>query len=186
VTGLATRIFLASHKNTMRVFTHCICRTKNSLQYNVGFNFVAKVVLDRTEEHPQGEPLSLSVPPCVPGPPGHCTTSNNSSHCVNNLLTNHISHNRDQKKKKKKKNALGKNVFYPPKNVPWVETYMRKVAEINGMDFESSFVAMGSGNLTLDGLIADNATIYNYVVDNPNVTQHAVIFPAGSFPFTST
>jgi len=65
-----------------------------------------------------------------------------------------------------------KTVIFCPPNVKWVEELMRTVALDNGLDFDKDFQVMGSG---VDPK-ADNATLYNYMLDNPNTTQTIIVF----------
>jgi hypothetical protein len=51
-----------------------------------------------------------------------------------------------------------------------------KVALQNDLDFETDF--LGMGNYT-NNLQKDNATLINYIVNNQNKTQNALLFTAG-------
>jgi len=75
-----------------------------------------------------------------------------------------------------------KSVVYAPKGVAWVEQLMRTVALDNSLDFDRDFVAMQAPGSSLN-FFADNSTIYNYIIDNPNTTQIAIIFQS-AYSFT--
>lgn len=47
---------------------------------------------------------------------------------------------------------------------------------MNGVDFDTSYLAMGNGVEQMSSFMHDNHTIYEYFLDNPNTTQHAIIF----------
>jgi len=122
-------------------------------------------VLDRTEPHPVGKSLAERIPACKPGPGFTSCTPPPPPYFLTFKPLTHLK---------------GHTVIYAPNNIVWVERLMRQVALLNNLDFDSHFSTISppqNSNLTLDGLKADNATLYNYMINNPNMTQHAIIFP---------
>lgn len=55
------------------------------------------------------------------------------------------------------------------------------MATKSGLDYNSTFLGISSPNATdfFTKFQSDNTTLYNYLLDNPNATQHALIFISG-------
>lgn len=81
-----------------------------------------------------------------------------------------------------------KTVRYCPAGVSYIDTLMRTVAVQNGLDFDSQFESVCTPfQPGLTGLMADNVTLYSFLLDNPNTTLSAVLFTSAyAFDNSST
>ncbi|KAH3757745.1 ABC transporter [Pelomyxa schiedti] len=67
-------------------------------------------------------------------------------------------------------------LLYSPQGVAWVDDVMLALAQDNGLVYGEDILSMGGDDHSMFGLLADNQTLYTYILDHQNQTQNAILF----------